>query len=69
MKDLIAARLARGGALLFEAEATRLDGIDRRQAAIQFKQQGKDETLDCDIVAGCDGFHGVCRPRSRPNAR
>ena len=28
---------------------------------IRFKHDGKDETLICDIVAGCDGFHGVCR--------
>src|SRR4030095_6193762 len=29
---------------------------------IHFKRDGRAETLDCDFVAGCDGFHGVCRP-------
>ena len=62
VKDLIAARLASGGALLFEAEATRLDGLTGDKPVIHFKHQGQDRTLTCDVIAGCDGFHGVCRP-------
>jgi p-hydroxybenzoate 3-monooxygenase len=61
VKDLIAARLAGGGAILFEAEATHVDGLDGTRPAIHFKHEGRDETLECDIVAGCDGFHGICR--------
>ena len=61
VKDLIAARLARGGAILFEAEVTHLDDIARVRPTIHFKHEGGTETLECDIVAGCDGFHGVCR--------
>src|SRR5687768_6342841 len=60
VKDLIAAGLERGIQILFEAEATGIDGLDDKPA-IRFRQQGKDEVLSCDIVAGCDGFHGVCR--------
>jgi p-hydroxybenzoate 3-monooxygenase len=62
VKDLIAARLERGGALLFEAEVSRLDGLKTDRPAIHFKHGGTDDVLECDIVAGCDGFHGVCRP-------
>ncbi len=62
VKDLIAARLQRGGEILFEAEATALSGLDTSKPTIHFKRAGKDETIECDIVAGCDGFHGVCRP-------
>ncbi len=62
VKDLIAARLASGGALLFEAEASRLEGLTGDKPVIHFKHQGQDRTLTCDIIAGCDGFHGVCRP-------
>jgi p-hydroxybenzoate 3-monooxygenase len=62
VKDLIAASLARGIPILFEAEATRLENLTGDAPAIRFKQQGRDQTLTCDIVAGCDGFHGVCRP-------
>ncbi len=61
VKDLIAARIARGGAILFEAEATDVDGLEGTRPTIHFKHEGRDETLECDIVAGCDGFHGVCR--------
>jgi p-hydroxybenzoate 3-monooxygenase len=61
VKDLIAVRLARGGALRFEAEATGLSGLDGDRPVIHFRQDGNDQTLECDIVAGCDGFHGVCR--------
>ena len=61
VKDLIAARLSRGGAILFEAEATHIEGLDGKRPTIHFKHEGRDETLECDIVAGCDGFHGICR--------
>jgi p-hydroxybenzoate 3-monooxygenase len=61
VKDLIAAWLARDGALLFEAEATQIDGLDGKRPTIHFKHEGGSKTLECDIVAGCDGFHGVCR--------
>ena len=61
VKDLIAANLAHGVPILFEAEATGLDGLTGEKPTIRFKHDGKDETLACDIVAGCDGFHGICR--------
>jgi p-hydroxybenzoate 3-monooxygenase len=61
VKDLIAARLSRGGTILFEAEATHVSGIDGKKPTIHFKHEGREETLECDIIAGCDGFHGVCR--------
>ena len=62
VKDLIAARLARSGTLLFEAEATHLEGLEGNRPTIHFTHQGENRTLECDIVAGCDGFHGICRP-------
>jgi p-hydroxybenzoate 3-monooxygenase len=61
VKDLIAARLNRGGPILFEAEATRIDGLDGKRPTIHFSHEGGAATLECDIVAGCDGFHGICR--------
>ena len=61
VKDLIAARLSRGGAILFEAEATHLEGLDGARPTIHFTHEGEKKTLECDIVAGCDGFHGICR--------
>jgi p-hydroxybenzoate 3-monooxygenase len=61
VKDLIAARLSRNGPTLFEAEATHLAGLTSDRPTIHFRHQGEDKILACDIVAGCDGFHGVCR--------
>jgi len=61
VKDLIAARLSRGGEILFEAEATHLERLDSARQTIHFTHQGEKKTLECEIIAGCDGFHGICR--------
>ncbi|MGZ4353262.1 MAG: 4-hydroxybenzoate 3-monooxygenase [Gaiellaceae bacterium] len=61
VKDLIAARLESGLPLLFEADAVVLEGLEERPL-VRFRIDGSIEELECDVVAGCDGFHGVCRP-------
>ncbi len=61
VKDLIAVWLARGGLIEFEAEAIGLDGISTERPAIRYRKDGREATLECDFIAGCDGFHGVCR--------
>jgi p-hydroxybenzoate 3-monooxygenase len=61
VKDLIAAWLAHGGTLLFEAEAAKLEGLDSKRPKIHFTHEGQSKTLECDVIAGCDGFHGICR--------
>jgi p-hydroxybenzoate 3-monooxygenase len=61
VKDLIAVRLARAGTILFEAEASGLSGLDDASPTVHFRHDGRDQTLECDIIAGCDGFHGICR--------
>ncbi|HEY3010455.1 MAG TPA: 4-hydroxybenzoate 3-monooxygenase [Micromonosporaceae bacterium] len=62
VKDLVAARLATDRPLLFEAPAVTLDGLDTAAPVVRFVQDGRERELRCDIVAGCDGFHGVSRP-------
>jgi p-hydroxybenzoate 3-monooxygenase len=62
MKDLIDARLAAGGEVRFEAEAVGLDDLDTTAPKIRFREGGEEKVLACDFVAGCDGFHGMCRP-------
>jgi len=62
VKDLIAARIADGAPIEFDAEVTALEGLDGDGPTIRYRQNGTEHTLTCDIVAGCDGFHGVCRP-------
>ena len=61
VKDLIAARLASQLPLLFEVSDVSVHGLDS-EPAIRFTHEGRAETLECDLIAGCDGFHGVCRP-------
>jgi p-hydroxybenzoate 3-monooxygenase len=63
VKDLIAARLAYDGQLLFEVSDVALDGIDGDRPRITFADdRGVAGVLECDVIAGCDGFHGICRP-------
>ena len=61
VKDLIQARLAYGGALEFEAEGQTLSGLDGPRPAIHYRKDGVTHVLECDYVAGCDGFHGIAR--------
>jgi len=73
VKDLVAARLAGGGQILFEAEATGLDNIDGPHPRIRYRREGpgvtaEDGELVCDFIAGCDGFHGVARAAIPPEA-
>ena len=58
-KDLIQARAEAGAETIYEARDVTLDGFDTEKPRIVFN--GK-EQVDCDFIAGCDGFHGICRP-------
>jgi p-hydroxybenzoate 3-monooxygenase len=62
VKDLIRARLDGGGEILFEVEDVSLHGLESDQPAIRFHHGGQAQELRCDVVAGCDGFHGISRP-------
>jgi p-hydroxybenzoate 3-monooxygenase len=69
VKDLIAARLAGDGPLLFGARATRIHDCGSACPVIEFRHRGADRELRCDVVAGCDGFHGVSRAAIPRTAR
>jgi p-hydroxybenzoate 3-monooxygenase len=58
VKDLIAARLDAGAPLQFEVEDVR---VDPERPLVRYRHDGDEHELSCDYVAGCDGFHGVCR--------
>jgi p-hydroxybenzoate 3-monooxygenase len=62
VRDLIDARIATGRPLYFEAEHVSVSGLDTSTAAIRFGHGGNEVELQCDFIAGCDGFHGICRP-------
>ena len=61
IKDLIQQRLADGGEIWFESEATAIEDIDDGHPRIVYRRNGEQATLDCEFVAGCDGSHGVAR--------
>ncbi|MGC1415532.1 MAG: 4-hydroxybenzoate 3-monooxygenase [Candidatus Acidiferrum sp.] len=62
LKDLIEARTAAEGQLIFEVKDVALIEFDGTKPKIRFQKSGSAEELRCDFIAGCDGFHGVCRP-------
>jgi p-hydroxybenzoate 3-monooxygenase len=62
VKDLVAARLDTGRPLLFEAPAVGCADLDSSAPVVHFELDGAARLLECDLIAGCDGFHGVCRP-------
>ena len=62
VKDLIAARLDAGLPLLFETDDVAVHDFDGDAPYVTYEHDGEEHRLDCDVIAGCDGFHGVCRP-------
>lgn len=68
VKDMIAIRLAAGLPLHFEVDDVAVHDIATTRPRITWRQDGQDRALDCDVIAGCDGFHGICRPSIPPDA-
>lgn len=62
VKDLIALRVESGGELYFEAEETAVHDLEDRKPKIRFRMNGEEREIECDFIAGCDGFHGISRP-------
>jgi p-hydroxybenzoate 3-monooxygenase len=62
VKDLIAARLRAGLSLHFDVADVHVDDLDGERPRVLFTSEDRAQTLEADVVAGCDGFHGVCRP-------
>lgn len=61
VKNLVAARIASGAPLLFECEDVSVSGLDSDAPVVRYARDGVKRELRCDVVAGCDGFHGICR--------
>jgi p-hydroxybenzoate 3-monooxygenase len=62
VKDLIAARGKDGGKIFFEIDGVSVHDFDSAEPKIRFHDHGEPCEILCDFIAGCDGFHGVCRP-------
>lgn len=60
-RDLMQGRAAAGAQTIYEAEDVSLHDIDGSRPKVRFRHQGVEKELDCDFIAGCDGYHGVSR--------
>ena len=60
-KDLLDARAALNAKMFFEAAVVSIEGIDTKKPTVRFTHEGRTRELTCDFVAGCDGYHGICR--------
>ncbi len=68
VKDLTDARVAAGLPIFFEADEVRVAGLDGDRPTIDFRHADSAWRVECDFIAGCDGFHGVCRESIPPAA-
>ncbi len=66
LKDLNDARIAAGGQVMFEIEEVSVHDFDTPQPRIHYRKDGNAHEVICDFIAGCDGFHGICRPSIPP---
>jgi p-hydroxybenzoate 3-monooxygenase len=60
-RDLMALRTAQGLPSVYEAEDVRVEGFDGASPRVTWRRNGAGQALDCDFIAGCDGYHGVSR--------
>ncbi len=60
-RDLYAAREAAGGQIEYEVEGVAIHDADGEAPYVTYSVHGENRRIDCDFVAGCDGFHGVSR--------
>jgi p-hydroxybenzoate 3-monooxygenase len=68
VKDLIGGALRVGGEILFDVADVSVHDLDSRAPRVRFHRNGAPQELHCDVIAGTDGFHGVCRPSIPPGA-
>jgi p-hydroxybenzoate 3-monooxygenase len=60
-RDLMAAREAVGAQTIYETGNVRPHDMKTEQPYVTYEKDGQVHRLDCDYIAGCDGFHGVAR--------
>lgn len=60
-RDLMHARQAAGAVSVYEADSVALHGVTDRKPHVTYRHNGEEHELECDFIAGCDGYHGVSR--------
>ncbi len=61
MRDLFDAAIARNIRVIFEADDVAIHEVTQNKPFLTWRQEGREHRLECDFIAGCDGFHGVSR--------
>ncbi|WDQ98158.1 4-hydroxybenzoate 3-monooxygenase [Devosia sp. J2-20] len=67
-RDLMAARQRTGSKTIYEADDVAIHDFDGARPRVTFTKDGVSHMLECDVIAGCDGYHGVCRASVPENA-
>jgi p-hydroxybenzoate 3-monooxygenase len=67
-RDLLDARAANDGQVVFGAAEVAIEGFETGHPIVRYAIEGRTEELHCDFIAGCDGYHGVCRQSIRPES-
>jgi p-hydroxybenzoate 3-monooxygenase len=67
-RDLMDDRAAKGLTTIYEAMDVEVHDFEGSKPYVRYQKDGKSYTLECDFIAGCDGFHGVCRASVPKNA-
>ncbi len=60
-RDLIDLSLSRGCDLIFDAEDVALHEVEGQRPFVTYRKDGTENRIDCDFIAGCDGYHGISR--------
>ncbi len=67
-RDLMSAREASGATTVYEALDVEISDFDTKRPRVSYRHNGQAHEIDCDFIAGCDGFHGICRASVPNNA-
>jgi len=67
-RDLMDARQAAGLPSVYEAANVQLHDFEGDRPRVSYEKDGKSHVIECDFIAGCDGFHGICRASVPPGA-
>ena len=60
-RDLMDARKSAGLTTVYEANNVSVHDFDTKKPRVRFEKDGVSHEIECDFIAGCDGFHGICR--------
>lgn len=66
-RDLMDARAAAGLITVYDAQNVQVHDFDGQQPRVTYEKDGQTHELACDFIAGCDGYHGVCRASAPAN--